>query len=146
VPLSTYVVVNEEDCLDLIDQLRTAIPQEVRQGEKIRQERDRIVAQAQEEADRVVQLAREDAVKQAEEHEIIQAANQRAGTILERAQREAGALKAEADDYAREVLLALDDQLGVLDNQIETLLLTVRNGLQTLNLGRGPEPELDEEP
>ncbi|MFC2036802.1 hypothetical protein ACFLYD_02365 [Chloroflexota bacterium] len=145
-PLSTYVVVNEEDCLDLIDQLRTAIPQEVRQGEKIRQERDRIVAQAQEEADRVVQLAREDALKQAEEHEIIQAANQRAQTIIERAQREAGALKGEADDYAREVLLALDGQLGVLDSQIETLLMTVRNGLKTLTLGREPEPELDEEP
>jgi cell division septum initiation protein DivIVA len=131
-PLSAFLVINEDDFLDVIDQMRTAIPQEVREGERIQRERERIIAQAEEEGERIVKLAREEASKQVEEHELIRTAEQRASTILERAQREAEVLKAEADDYARQVLVALDDQLDAMDEQIDTLLITVRNGLETL--------------
>ena len=137
VPLSTYLVVNEEECLDLIDQMRTAIPQEIRQGERVQQERERIVAQAEEEAGRIVQLARQQASELVDDHEVIQSANQRAKTITERAQREAEALRSEADEYVRGVLLSLRDQLGHVDSQMETVLNTVRNGLETLSQGRG---------
>lgn len=145
VPLSTYVLINEDEVLDVIDQMRTAIPQEVRQGERIQQERDRIIAQAEEEAGRIVELAQVEAEKQVDEHDVIHAANQRSETIIERAQREANALKDEADEYARGVLLSLDDQLGVLDGQIDTLMHTVRNGLKTLATRGEPEPEPDKE-
>lgn len=141
-PLSTYLVINEEECLDLIDQMRTAIPQEIKQGERIQQERERIVAQAEEEADRVVQLAREEAAGLVEGHELIQAANQRARTITERAQREAELLKHEADEYARKVLLELRDQLGTLDGQIEALIKTVHNGLDALS--QAPAEQVEE--
>ena len=85
-PLSTFLVINEDDFLDVVDQMRTAIPQEIKEGEKVQAERDRIVAQAEEEAERVVQLARDDASKLIEGHELILAAEQRADTVLQRAQ------------------------------------------------------------
>jgi hypothetical protein len=131
-PLSAYLVVNEDDFLDIIDQMRTAIPQEIRSGEKIQRERDRIIAQAEEESERIVQLAHEERDKAVEDHEVIRAADQRANTIIERAQRDAAVLKAEADEYARGVLVVLNDQLGGMDEQIAVLLNTVRNGLETL--------------
>ncbi len=34
-PLSTYLVINEDDFLDVVDQMRTAIPQEIKEGEKV---------------------------------------------------------------------------------------------------------------
>lgn len=125
-PLSSYLVINEDDFLDVIDQMRTAIPQEIKQGERIQQDHDRLIAQAQEEADRIVHLAQEEAAKMIEDHEIVRAAEQRTGTILERAQRDAEVLKIGADEYAREVLVTLDAQLT-------DLLGTVRNGLGSLN-------------
>jgi hypothetical protein len=131
-PLSAYLVVGEDDFLDVIDQMRTAIPKEIKEAEKIQRERDRMIAQAEEEAERIVQLSQQDAAKLVDEHEIIDAAEQRAGIIIERAQREAEVLKAGADDYAREVLLSLNDQLNTLEGQIAVLLHTVRNGLETL--------------
>lgn len=143
-PLSVYLVINEDDFLDVIDQMRTAIPQEIKDGEKLQRERDRIIAQAEEEAERIVQLSREDAVKALEAHELNTAAEQRANTIIERANREAEILKAEADEYAREVLHSLNDQLDSLDDQIAFLLTTVRNGLETLSKGQAAvenEPE-----
>jgi hypothetical protein len=131
-PLSTYLVINEDDFLDVIDQMRTAIPQQIKDAEKIQRERDRIIDQAEEEGERIVQLSQEDAAKLIEEHALIVAAEQRASTITERAQREAEVLKSDADEYAREVLVSLDAQLGALDGQIAELLITVRNGLEAL--------------
>jgi len=134
-PLSAYLVINEDDFLDVIDQMRTTLPREIKEGEKVQRERERIIAQAEEEAERIVQLAQEEAGQLVEEHEVIRAADQRAKTITERAQREAEFLKVDADEYARGVLLSLGDQLDGLDEQIATLLNTVRNGLETLSGG-----------
>ena len=133
VPLSAYRVVNEADFLDVIDQMRTAIPQEIKQGERIAQEKERIIAQSQEEADRIVRLAQEEAAKLMNDHEIIRSAEQRRATILERAQVEAEALKGGADAYAHEVLVALDGQLA-------ELLKTVRNGLTSLDRAQEQPP------
>lgn len=143
-PLSAFLVINEDDFLDIIDQMRTAIPREVKEGEKIQRERERIVAQAEEEAERLLQLAQEDAAKLVEQHEIIRMSEQRGRTIIERAQREAEVLKGEADEYARQVLVSLDSQIGTLEGQIAGLRTTVRNGLEALS--PAAEEELQEVP
>jgi len=132
VPMSAYVVVNEDEMLEQIDQLRTAIPKEMRQANRIVQDRDRTVADAEAEAERIVQEARDNAAVLAEEHEIVAAANLRAQTIIERAQREAELLKAGADEYASGVLQDLDGQLGTLEAQIRRVASTVHAGLAKL--------------
>ncbi len=50
--------------LDLIDQMRVAIPEEIKKAQQIITQRDRIMAQAKEEANRTLALAREKAEKQ----------------------------------------------------------------------------------
>jgi cell division septum initiation protein DivIVA len=140
-PLSAYLVVNEDDFLDVIDQMRTAIPQQIRDGERLQRERERIIAQAEEEAERVVQLAREESSKMAADHEVSLAAELRANTIMERARQEAEVLKTDANEYARAVLGSLDGQLLAVEEQISNLLITVRNGLDTLTQGREAESE-----
>lgn len=142
IPLSTYLIVNEDEFLDVIDQIRTAIPKEVKQAERLLIERERTIAEGQEEAGRIVQAAREEVSRLVEEHEIVNAANQRAQTIVERAHREAETLKGEADEYARGVLIALDKQLGGLQGQIDSLMTIVRNGLDKLS--QTEEPTQDE--
>ena len=140
-PLSAYLVINEDDFLDVIDQMRTAIPQQIRDGERLQRERERIVAQAEEEADRVVQMAREEAGGLVADHEVSMAAEQRAMAIVEQAVQDAEVLRADANEYARGVLGSLDGQLLAVEEQISGLLVTVRNGLSTLTQGREGEPE-----
>jgi cell division septum initiation protein DivIVA len=142
IPMSAYLIVNEDEFLELIDQLRTAIPKEIRQADRILQERDRAIALAESEGEQIRQQAREDAAKLVEESEIISAANQRAQTIVERAHRDAETLKTEADAYAGGVLRDLDSQLGTLEGQIGRLTSIVRNGLETLS--KPPETEPDQ--
>jgi cell division septum initiation protein DivIVA len=140
-PLSAYLVINEDDFLDVIDQMRTAIPREIRDAEKIQRERERVIAQAEEEADRIVQRSREQADELLSDHEIIRAAATREQTIIERARNEAQVLKSEADEYAREVLVALNEQVRAMEDQIAALLKTVQNGLHSLNVAQEQTPE-----
>ena len=140
-PLSAYLIINEDDFLDVIDQMRTAIPQQTKDGERLQRERERIVAQAEEEARRVVQLAREESSGLVAEHEVSLAAQLRANTIMESAREEAAVLRADANEYARVVLGSLDGQLHAVEEQISNLLITVRNGLNTLTQGHEAESE-----
>jgi len=53
------VIVDEDRMLDLIDQMRVTIPEEIKKSQQLLAQRDRILAQAQEEASRTIALARE---------------------------------------------------------------------------------------
>lgn len=123
------VLLDEQRAWEIIDQMRVSIPEEVKKAKRINQERDRIVAQANEEATRIVELGRDEALQLASETEIAKQAQARAQTIVERAQREADALKADADDYTIQVLSKLEEDLA-------KALSIVRNGLLKLNTER----------
>ena len=125
IPLTSNVLIDEDDYLDIIDQMRISIPEEIKQARRIQQERERIIAQAREEEEHILALAREKATNLVNEHELIQEAEARSAAILEEARREAEEIRAEADEYVIEVLSQLEEQLS-------TFLKTVRNGLATL--------------
>ena len=129
-PLTKKVMLDEQRAWELIDQMRIAIPEEVKKAKRINQERDRIIAQANEEATRIIELAKEQAAQLATDNEVTKAAQARAGTIVERAQREAEALKLDADDYTVQVL-------GKLEEDLAKAIGIVRNGLLKLQQDRG---------
>jgi vacuolar-type H+-ATPase subunit H len=120
------VLLDEQRAWEIIDQMRVSIPEEVKKAKRINQERDRIIAQANEEGARIIELAKDEAQLLASDTEIARQAQSRATTIVERAQREADALKADADDYT--VLV-----LGKLEEDLAKALSIVRNGLLKLN-------------
>ncbi|MFL5717812.1 MAG: hypothetical protein ACJ77V_09555, partial [Chloroflexota bacterium] len=60
-PLTTNVVVDQNAALGLIDELRVAVPEEVRAAKRINSEGERIIEKAQEEAERIVGKAQEQA-------------------------------------------------------------------------------------
>lgn len=123
--LTHSVIVDEDRMLDLIDQMRVAIPEEIKKAQQIITQRDRILAQAKEEANRTIALAREKADKQLEDNEIIQAARVRAEEIIDETQIEAEASQREADKYILETLTGLELHL-------DRLVAQVRNGIKTL--------------
>jgi cell division septum initiation protein DivIVA len=130
IPLTSNRIINEEEYLDIIDQMRITIPAGIKQAKRIQQERERIIAQAQEEAERIVTLAREQAANLTNEHEVLKTAEAKAEALLEQAQQQAEDIKAGADDYVIEVLSELEEQLMVF-------LTTVRNGLEAVQRERG---------
>jgi cell division septum initiation protein DivIVA len=125
VPFTHNVVVDEDRMLELIDQMRIAIPEEVKKAQQVLLQRDRILAQAQEEANRTLQLAREKAEQLAERDNIVVEAQRRAEQILAQARADAEATRRDADEYVL-------DSLARLQTELERLLNQVRNGIRTL--------------
>jgi vacuolar-type H+-ATPase subunit H len=139
VPFSVYRLVDEDRALELIDQMRISIPEEVKQAKRVHQERDRIIAQAHEEAGRLVELARDEAEALVQRDVITATAERRAQTVIERAQREALGLKAESDEY---VVQALSE----LEASLMRTLTVVRNGLEKIERERQAQEQADTEP
>lgn len=125
IPFTHNVAVDEDRMLDIIDQMRIAIPEEVKKAQQLLSQRDRVMAQAQEEANRTLLLAREKADGLVSKESVVQEAQRRADQILVQARSDADATRRDADDYVIESLQRLQDEL-------ERSLTQVHNGIQTL--------------
>lgn len=122
------VLVDEDRMLDLIDQMRVSIPEEIKKAQQLVTQRDRLMAQAQEEANRTLQLAREKADQVLERDSIVQAAQVKAEQIIAQAQQEAEITRQDADKYVFEVLTGLEMEM-------ERVLNQVRNGIRAVETG-----------
>lgn len=125
IPLTHSVIVDEDRMLDLIDQMRVSIPEEVKKAQQLLVQRDRILAQAQEEANRTLALAREKSEQLVDRDGIVQAAQARADQIIAQARAEGEQTKREADEYVLETLTHLEMEM-------ERDLTQVRNGIRAL--------------
>lgn len=124
-PFTHSVVVDEDRMLELIDQMRIAIPDEVKKAQQLIAQRDRVMAQAQEEANRTLALAREKADQMTQKDNIVAEAQRRAEQVLAQARAEAENTRADADNYVLDSLVKLQGELDKLGNQ-------VRNGIRTV--------------
>ena len=126
VPFTHNVLVDEDRMLEIIDQMRIVIPDEVKKAQQILLQRDRFLAQAQEEADRTIALAREKAEQITGKDNIVQEAQRRAEQIIAQARADAEATRQDADDYVVDTLSGLKDNLEKLLNQVHNGVLTVQ--------------------
>jgi cell division septum initiation protein DivIVA len=118
VPFTHNVIVDEDKMLELIDQMRIAIPEEVKKAQQVVAQRDRVMAQAQEEANRTLQIARDKADQLVQKDMIVQEAQRRAEQIVSQARGEAEATRMDADNYVIDTLMQLQDQIAKLGNQV----------------------------
>ena len=133
-PFSAVRFVDERRVWALMDQMRISIPDEVRRAQQVNRQRDRVLAQAREEAERVVQQSQERVSELIADHPISQAAEARAVSVREQAEREIVQLRAGADDYAFNTLCRLEEEL-------HRALRVVSNGLRRIEEGRAVEEE-----
>ncbi len=146
VPLTGRAMVNTRDIQILVNQLRRAIPNDVSEAAQIIGYKETIVTQAQAEASKVKTHAEQEAEQKMSETQIVKDAKKKAEGILNEArkkaeemvneaEKEARTRVDEADNYAREVLHKLEEELN-------TLLMTSRRGIEALE--KSKEPTSDE--
>lgn len=124
-PFTHNVIVDEDRMLDLIDQMRVSIPEEVKKAQQLMAQRDRLIAQAQEEANRTVNLARDRSSELVERDQLVQAAYTQAEQIKAQAYADGEIIRKEADEYVLETLRSLEMEM-------ERAITQVRNGIRTL--------------
>lgn len=132
-PFSKYTMIDEERALEIIDQMRISVPEEIEKAARILSTRERVLAQANEEAARVVQQARKRSEDLLDQEVSVQAAHNRAANIIEQARQEAEGIVTEADNYVLQ-------ELSKLEQQLVKTLTVVRNGIQEVSTSKSESP------
>ena len=123
VPLVNQIMVKEADILNIIDQMRSSIPDELKQARTIIHDKDRILAQAQADANKILAHAHEQAEDTVHGEGLLRLADEKAEQI-----------KVEADAYVAETLRALRDHLTSIEMDIDRSILSIEKGLASLEL------------
>jgi hypothetical protein len=133
------IMVDEDRLLDLIDQMRLAIPEEIKSSQQIISQKDRILAQSTEEAARTINAAREKGIQMIERDNIVQSAKLKAEQINAQAKENADIIRKEAEKYAMETLVNLQVKL-------ERNLAEVRRGILTLEQEQKQKINIEKNP
>ena len=138
-PLAPSLIVNSEECLRLIDQMRISIPSAIKESERMITERDRIISDAQARAEQIIAHAEQQAIQIVSEDAITERAREEAERIIAHGHAEAIRLVDEAEVYALDVLYRLRDKLNNSLHQAE-------NGIQAIEASQAPQeqPALEE--
>ena len=134
VPLSTQIMINEDEVMELIDQVRFNLPDEIKQANWTVSEQQRIITEAHAEAARIMSRANERAEETSMDHEVVRRAERHAGQVIKDAQAKSDQIIREAESYAMEQLKQLEAHLG-------RTLATVRRGVESLQTN---QPAADE--
>ena len=125
-PLTSNVVVDQVAALDLIDQLRVAVPEEVRAAKRINSEGERIIEKAQQEAERIIATAQEQAAFLIDERGLTQLAEEESRRITASAQSDGDEVRRGADEYAAAVLIGLE-------GDVVRTLQSIKKGIELLD-------------
>ncbi|MBU6289311.1 MAG: hypothetical protein ACKO2D_08395 [Chloroflexota bacterium] len=125
VPFTHKIMIDDQECYDLLDQIRQVVPEEIRAAKKVTVDRDRITGEAQLEAQRIIQEAEDYREQLLSEEGRLEAAEIRSREIVDEATADAEALRDGANEYALDVLEALSSRLSDLLDQVQ-------NGIEQL--------------
>ena len=114
VPLSGKIVVDKEDLLDYIQEMRLVFPDEVKEAKWVKEERERILAEAQSRSETMIKNAEEKVVQMIDEHEVTKQAVEQANQMVNEAQTKAMEIKTDCDQYADDILNDLEKRLDML--------------------------------
>ena len=161
IPIGQGVVIDRRRVLELVDQMRSTVPWEVREANQIVAERDAVLEEARRESEGIVHRAEleaeaklnETAVIQLAEREaalITQRAEERAQQMLDEAQQQVSARLRQAEQVATNQMDEADryalEMLRRLDQQLNAFVSTVRAGVEALeerageNQAQPPQP------
>jgi cell division septum initiation protein DivIVA len=137
IPLTRTVVIDQEEALACIDDLRLSLPDEIKQARWTLQEQQRLLSEAQAEAARTVSKAGERAQTMIGQHDLVKRAEKQAEALLREASLKAEETRRAADRYAWEVMQNLETQLM-------RTITTVKKGVETLRTpGAKPVKEVE---
>lgn len=104
-------MVNKNEILDLLKEIRVKLPDEVKQAKWIKEERQRILLEAQKEAEMIVKEAENRIVSMVDENEITRKAYEQANETIINAQKTSREIKQNALEYADDVIAKVEENL-----------------------------------
>lgn len=111
VPVLSKSLVDKEELLELIKEMRLRLPDDIKQAKWVKEERQRILLEAQKEANNIIAEAENKIASLVDEHEITKKAYDQANEIISNAQKNAREIRLGAREYADSILDKIEDIL-----------------------------------
>ena len=125
IPFTERGIVDKEEVLEIIKEIRLKLPDELKQAKWVKEERQRILVEAQNEADEIIKEAENRIISMIDEHEITKKAYEKKVEIIETANEMSREIKSGTEEYADGVLagieVALEDALKIIQNNRKEL-------------------------
>jgi hypothetical protein len=155
-PLSSSALLNRDEVLELIEEMKGSLPDEIKQARWIVKDREELLAKARRDAEAMVEQARQEQLRLASHEAVVQRANEEADRIVQEAADDARRLRLEAEDYVDAKLAQLEGQLQrILEEMIgsnQSLSRTIdqvqagreklRGAVPTTNVEIGPDVQM----
>ena len=130
VPFSSKIMLEEQTIMQIVDQMRAAIPSEFRQARRILRDQAKIVRQAQEDAATIISNANQNAEYLVSSHGILGEARQRAEQMMQEAVNYRQRTLGEIDRFGLQRLQMVEDALRESQRQMveatENAILTIQ--------------------
>jgi regulator of protease activity HflC (stomatin/prohibitin superfamily) len=124
-PVTGSLLMDKKKILELVDQLRLQVPQEIKSAEEVLTQKDQIISQAMIEARRAKAKAEDEFKEKLGQSElrkraddILREAELKAARIIQQAESESTTKRAEADAYALRALRAFERELNSLNGSV----------------------------
>jgi cell division septum initiation protein DivIVA len=128
VPMSSSVMINRSEFLELLDALASALDQTLTRATEVVGDREAVVASGVDQAEEIVRAAELEREKLVSDTDVYRLAESRAAEITEAAERAASELRVEIDQY-------VEDRLANFELTLERTLEVVRRGRASLSGG-----------
>ncbi len=126
IPLLNRALIDREELLAAIEEIRLSIPEDMKQAKLIKDERKRILAEAQTEAEDIINAAKIKTEKMIDEHEITKKAYEQANQIVAAAQKNSRELRMGARQYVDALFADADMKLTKAQSIIRKARADVR--------------------
>ena len=112
-------MVDRDEMLDLLDELRAAVPAEVKRAQELLAARDKFIEDTKREADRVMRQAELEAKAKISESEVMYAAKEKARQIVARAEERSRQLYQVANEYAEDALARTEEAVQAALDEVK---------------------------
>lgn len=132
VPFTSKSIVDKNELLDIIKEVRLKLPDELKQAKWIKEERERIIAEAQKDADDIVKEAENRIISMIDEHEITKKAYEKKTEIIATANDIYREFSNNASNYADGVLKDVEDTMIKLCESINNVQENLQGKIETV--------------
>ncbi|MDY3031151.1 MAG: ATPase [Clostridia bacterium] len=119
VPLTGKVMLDKDELLDYIQEIRLVYPDEMKEAKWVKEERQRILSEAENRAETIQKNAEEAQAQLIDEHEITKVAYEQANEIVEQAKQKSMEIKTDTDQYVDDVLNDVEHRLDLLLRKVK---------------------------
>ncbi len=127
VPFSGRCLLDKEELLEIIQEIRLKLPTDLEQAKWIKAERQNIINDARKEADEIIKAANDKLVAMVDENEITRKATQAASEIMDNANAEANAAKESSYQYADYLLENVESVVVKTIRDLEQCIAIVKD-------------------